>query len=452
LTFPFAVAAAANFFHGLALMLYLHLPGLLARWAEDEVTIGLVAAAMAIGAVVVRPFAGRAMDGAGGRRAVMIAAGFGHVIAAAGYLFVERVGPLLWVVRVVHGLSEGALFSALFTAAADIVPVARRTEGLALFGVSGMLPVALGGLLGDFVLAHGDYRDLFGIGLVFATLAFLVSLALPETGTRRVPHASPGPPRRGFVAVAFQRDLRPIWMVGISMGVALGAAYAFLKTFVLHEHVGSVGVFYGWYSAAAIVLRLTLGWVPDRVGPKRVLGPSLVALGFALVALSLGNSDLHVGLAGALAGLGHGYVFPILSGLTAARSRDEERGSAMSLFTAIFDVGILLAGPIFGWIAAGSSLRTMFLVAGAVPIAGAIAFYAWDGVGERAGGAPGGPDVAGGCGRRSRTAGGALDHPAVDHATLGDPGRALAAQRARATLASRSDAAATACEGDARRD
>lgn len=387
LTWPFAVAAAANFFHGLALMLFFQLPGLLERWHESEVTIGLVAAATAVGAVVIRPVAAWALDGAGGRRAVMRIAGLGHVIACAGYLFIDRVGPLLWAVRVLHGLSEGALFAALFTAAADVVPVVRRTEGIALFGVSGMLPVALGGLLGDAVLARGDYRDLFGLGLAFAAIAFLVSLAFPETGSRRHPSARARAPRRSFVAVALQPNLLPIWMVGISMGTGLGAAYAFLKTFVLHEHLGSLGLFYGWYAASAVALRLTLGWLPDRIGPKRVLGPSLFALGLALFVLALGRSEVHVALAGTLAGIGHGYVFPILSGMTAGRSRDEERGSAMSLFTAIFDLGILLAGPILGWIAETSSIRTMFAVAGALPVAGAILFYVWDGVGESTEGA-----------------------------------------------------------------
>ena len=97
-----------------------------------------------------------------------------------------------------------------------------------------------------------------------------------------------------------------------------------------------------------------------------------------MIGLSLATTDLHVAIAGGCAGLGHGYAFPILSGLTAGRARDEERGSAMSVFTAIFDAGLLVAGPAFGGIAHATSLRTMVFVAGMIPIAGGILFYTWD--------------------------------------------------------------------------
>jgi MFS family permease len=376
-TRPFVVASIANFFHSMAVMLFLHLPGLLEEWRENELTIGLASASMAAGAVLVRPLAGRAMDGGGGRRAVFVVGGIGHVITCAGYFAVDHVGPLFWIVRVLHGAFEGALFAALFVSVADLVPIARRTEGLALYGISGMLPVALGGLLGDLVLEHGDYQALFGIALALASVALVASLGLPETSARA---STPGPRLRGrgFVAVLVQRDLLPIWVVGVGFAGALGAAYAFLKSFVLHEGVGSVGLFYGWYAVSAITLRLTLGWVPDRVGPKRVLGPSLLSIAIALAVLGASSSALHIAIAGSLAGLGHAYVFPVLSALTVARSREDERGSALALFTAVFDAGMLIAGPVFGEIARTSTLRTMFFVAAAVPIVSGLVFYAWD--------------------------------------------------------------------------
>ncbi|MDQ3036178.1 MAG: MFS transporter [Myxococcota bacterium] len=376
---PFVIASVANLLTGMGVMLMLHLPGLLERWGESKTTIGVFVAAMAVGSIAVRPFAGLVMDGGRGRRPVILVAGVAHVVACAGYLAVSDAGPLLLGVRVLHGLAGGALFASLFTTAADLVPAQRRTEGLALFGVSGMLPVALGGVVGDLVLAHADYRELFLVCVGCTSAALLVALALPETGAPRGPDAvrANALRGRGFFAVAAQRDLLPIWVVGIAFAGALGTAYAFLKPFVLSEHVGSVGLFYGWYAAMAIALRLTLGWLPDRLGPKRVLAPSLLAISVALAALSLARTPLAIGAAGALAGLGHGFAFPILTGLTAGRSRDEERGSALSLFTAVFDVG-LLAGPSFGMLAEATSLRTMFLVAAAVPLLGGAVFYVWE--------------------------------------------------------------------------
>ncbi|AKF04854.1 MFS transporter [Sandaracinus amylolyticus] len=379
-TRPFLVAFAANFLHGLGVLLTLHLPGLLERWGERALTVGLVVASAGAGAVAVRPFAGRAMDGGAGRRGVMVLGGLVHAIACAGYLFVDHVGPLLWIVRVAHGLGSGAALAALFTSATDLVPAARRVEGLATFGVSGLMPVALGGLVGDLVLQHAGFTELFVLMLACSSLGLLVSLALPETGARQGRDAVHVHARaqRGFVAVALQRDLLPVWFIGLAFASALGATYAFLATFVLEEHIGSVGLFYGWYAAMAILLRLTAGWVPERVGPKRVLAPSLVAIAIALAALALARDAWSMALAGALAGLGHSFAFPIVSGMTAGRARDEERGSAMSLFSAIFDAGILFASPIFGALADATSLRTTFAAAAVVPVIGGALFFVWD--------------------------------------------------------------------------
>ena len=69
------------------------------------------------------------------------------------------------------------------------------------------------------------------------------------------------------------------------------------------------------------------------------------------VALALAESNRDVFMAGALCGLGHGYTFPILSGLVVTRVGEVDRGSALALFTGIADLGAVLGSPLFGWVA-----------------------------------------------------------------------------------------------------
>ncbi|CAG0956303.1 putative MFS-type transporter YfcJ [Gammaproteobacteria bacterium] len=373
LTIPFAIASAVNFLQGMALHAYLHLPGWLDELGADELVNGLIFGLMSGAAIAVRPLAGRVMDGAG-RRVVILAGGVLQVLACGLYLTVGSIGAWLVVVRALQGFAEGALFSSLFTYAADIVPASRRTEGIGLFGVSGMAPIALGGLMGDLVLAHWHYRELFLVSLAIASLALVASLPLREPARARGSMA----PSRGFWSALRQTDLMPIWMIGSATAVALAALLAFVKTFVDELHVGSVGLFFSAYAAAAIVLRLGFGWVPDRIGKKTSLYPALVCVSVALVVLSGARGDVEMGVAGAFAGLGHGFAFPILSALVVDRANPADRGSAISLYTAVFDAGILLGAPIHGALARAADLRTMFFAAAFVPIAGAIAFHVWD--------------------------------------------------------------------------
>src|SRR5262249_26054845 len=155
---------------------------------------------------------------------------------------------------------EAMLFASLFAYAADIVPPARRIEGIALFGVSGMLPMGVGGVLGDVLLANqGSFSRLFLCATIFSAAALLLSLPLRDKrGEGR-------PPLRGLVAALTQRDLVPLWFAGIVFATALAAHFTFLKTFVMESGAGSVGLFFSTYSIAAIALRLLFGSLPERI-------------------------------------------------------------------------------------------------------------------------------------------------------------------------------------------
>jgi predicted MFS family arabinose efflux permease len=275
---------------------------------------------------------------------------------------------------VLHGLAEAMLFTALFTYAADCVPAARRTEGLALFGVSGMLPISLGALLGDWILARGDYALLFAAALGLAFLSLLLSLPL-----RDAPRGSgPGQASRGFLAALRQADLLPLWWIGAVFAVALTAVFTFLKRYVDETGLASVGAFFSAYSGVAILLRAFLGWLPDRVGAKRVLFPALLAMCAAFVLLALARDATDVVVAGLCFGLGHGFTFPILFGILVSRAGDADRGSAMAIFTALFDLGLVVGAPLFGAVLALWGFGATFGGAALALLAGSAIFALWD--------------------------------------------------------------------------
>lgn len=352
----FVLAAAANFAHSLALHSYLHLPGFLQDLGADEFGIGNIMAVAFFTAIFVRPSLGRMMD-SWGRRPVAIIGSVLNIITGIGYLFIDSLGAELIALRVVHGVAIGALFSVLFTIAADVVPAERRAQGIALFGISGMLPLALGGLMGDRLLADGDYGPLFQAITVCAGVGMLLCLPLAET--RRVTSA----PSSSFWTVISAPNLRSLWFVGLAFAFALTAFFIFLKTWVLELGEGSLGEVFSWYAGTAIFLRLFLGHVPERYGYTRVLYPALVLTTLGLGSLAFADSAFDLNVAGVLCGAGHGYAFPIISALVVQRARPENRGSAVAMFTALFDLGALIGGPSLGYIARGPGYPAMFMTA-----------------------------------------------------------------------------------------
>lgn len=378
LTRPFVFAFVANTLHGLAFFALLHLPGLLRLLGADEVRIGVIVATMAATAILVRPTIGRLMDSRG-RRIVLLVGGVINVIACFAYLGVGGLGPWVYGVRVLHGLADGMLFSVLFTIAADLAPESRRTEGISLFGISGMLPMSLGALLGELVLGgqptHADYDRLFWVAGSCSAVGFVASLTLPDSRP-----VVPEGPQRSFVQAAFTRPLLPLWWVGFGFAFAVASYFTFLKTYVIDREVGSVGEFFTVYSVAAIVLRLGLARVPDRLGPKRTLFPSLACTVIGLVALATAPSSAVVMVAAVFCGFGHGFAFPILSAMVVARARPEDRGTAMSTFTALFDVGLLVGGPSLGLLLrlTERDYGAMFGVAAGFVVLTALTYAVWD--------------------------------------------------------------------------
>jgi MFS family permease len=369
----FTLCFVAHGLQAVAFNLYLPFPKRLNELGASDVVIGAAASLTGLAAVLARPSIGRAMDRAG-RRATILVGGALHVVATALYLGIDRVGALLVFTRFLHGIAEAMLFSALFTFAADYVPARRRTQGLALFGVSGMLPIGIGPTLANWLIAQRGWPWVFATAVALALVSLALSFRLRDAPRARVA-AGPGASMAGVLA---QRELRPIWFLGAAFATVLTAFFVFVPRFAQDTGIGSDATFFQTYMLAALILRIAFGWVPDRIGPHRALAPALLALVAGLVVMARASAASDVALAGFLCGLGHGYAFPILSGLVVSRVSDDARGTALAIFTGLFDLGMLVGSPAFGALVEWQGFAVLY-ACGAVALATALAIFTrWD--------------------------------------------------------------------------
>jgi MFS family permease len=102
------------------------------------------------------------------------------------------------------------------------------------------------------------------------------------------------------------------------------------------------------FAATVVVTRLAGGDLPDRVGPLRCAAGAAVVevVGLALIALANG---LPLALAGAVGmGMAFALIYPSLSLVVVNDVPEARRGSALGTFTAFFDVGVGVGGPLAG--------------------------------------------------------------------------------------------------------
>jgi MFS family permease len=150
----------------------------------------------------------------------------------------------------------------------------------------------------------------------------------------------------------------------LTFGISITSVFTFLAPFAAAHEIGGVGSFFACYAAAAALVRIIGGRLPDAIGLRRVLLPALALLAVGI--LGLVGAGRHSGLLpplGAACGAAHGYVFPILNALAVSRAPRGAWGAVVSLYTAMFDFGGVVGGPILGAIALALGYPAMYLAA-----------------------------------------------------------------------------------------
>ena len=362
---------AAALLQEVSFVLLVHLPGYLEGLGATESLIGVLYAAAAVLGLMARPALGRILD-LTHRRTVLLITGLFNAAVILALATTSAWGPLLWGLFLAQRVLQIALFTTMLTYAADALPIEHRTQGLALFGLSGLLPIALGGVAGDLVIDAFGFNALF----VLSAMASVVSWSLvwrlpvlPILGRH---------PRRGFWASLAQRNLLPLWWVTLFFSIGLETLFTFTRTYVDERQIGSTGLFFGVYGVTAAAMRVFGGRHYDRIPQRLFVVSALLSYGLSLAILAVANDVPSLIAAAIFGGMAHGAVFPIITSQVVVRARISERGSAMAIFTSIFDVALLVAAPAVGFLIDGFSYRLAF---GCVAVAlglGAVVYSIWD--------------------------------------------------------------------------
>lgn len=355
-TRPFRRAFLGNFFSDLSFSMFVHFPGFLKGLGAGEAVIGAVASVAAAAAIAARPWAGQTMDRYGRIPLVRIAAVV-RICATFSYLLIDEMGPMVYVIRAVYTVALAVFFTGLFTYANDVMPPERRGQGIAWYGLSGMTAATFAAALGGVLIERFGYPGLF-LGMAVAEFgALAVSLSLKPLAVR--PKLGP---RGGALDIVTHPPLIPVWVLTFGFGLGYGGLLTFMRTFVDSEGVGSVGLYFAVYSSAAIAARVTLSWVPDRLGAIRTAYPSVLLFAGGILLLAFADSTPTMVAAAVLSGFGHAFIFPVLGGLTVDRAPEDRRGVALSVYTAMFDLGPLVGAPLLGLVIEASGYTPMFLI------------------------------------------------------------------------------------------
>jgi predicted MFS family arabinose efflux permease len=358
ITRDFVLLVIAHFLQALGYSSMLLLPLYLEHLGASRTAIGAIMATAAVSGLVTRPAVGWALDTLG-RKPTLVT---GTILLVAGMLLiapVDRIGPLIYFQRTVLGVGIGILFAGYFTFAADLVPASRRTEGLALFGISGLAPLLVNPLADRIGIEPPSLRWFFPVVGLFIALSLLALAPLPEPrGERREGRSM----RLALVALR-QRPLWPVWFATVAFSTLVAVFMTFATVAAEARGVERAPSLWLSYALGAIAVRLFGARLPDRIGPSNLVAP---ALGAYVIAMLLASSAASFGdflMAALLAGIGHGYAFPVLTSQVVSRCPESFRGSALALFTGLWLAAELVGSPGFGAVSDRHGDGVMFIAA-----------------------------------------------------------------------------------------
>jgi MFS family permease len=363
-TLPFILLAFCELAYFTAAGLTIPLTPLFAEGplGANELWVGITVGTFSVTAVVLRPFAGRTSDRRG-RRPLLIGGALLVVLALVGHAYVTDLWMLIGL-RLVLGIAEAFFFVAGFAALADLAPEGRAGEALSFNSLALYLGIALGPLLGEWLLDVGGFQLAWFGGAALALAATTLAIPIGETAPEREADAPPTPLfHPGAVAP------------GLAIFAGTAAMGGFLGFVALHaprvgmEGSGPVLLLFG---LVVVTCRVVFAKLPDRVPPFR-----LAAAALAIAAIGMGVASIFATVPGLLAGaallaLGMAFVTPAIFAATLARVPAHERGSGMATVSVFIDLAFG-AGPILvGFMAGLAGIPAGFAAVGVLAALAAV--------------------------------------------------------------------------------
>ncbi|HVR43407.1 MAG TPA: MFS transporter [Thermoanaerobaculia bacterium] len=305
------------------------------------------------------PITGAIADHVGRRRLLRIAS-TGFVFFSLLYGVVESLGLLL-AIAVVHGVAWSGILSSSAAIMTEIIPESRRTEGIAYWGMASTAAVAIAPLVG-LTLYRRSWQTLT-LELT-ATSILMVVLAL-------FVRAGQGRSDRPFPALKEVVDWR-VMVLSLSL-FAIAFSYGGITSYVammsVDRGIQPPSLFFSVFAAAILLTRLITGPLGDRIGPKRLLYPSVAMIPPALALLAFADSRADVVVAGIVFGTGFGGAYPAFATYVLGRTDPGRRAATFGSIVWAFDTGIGTGSLGTGWLIEHSGYRTAFLAGAAVAIA-----------------------------------------------------------------------------------
>jgi MFS family permease len=354
--------ALANLCHTASFSAFFLLPLFVLDHGGNQGDIGVIMGVFALASALCRPWVAEMIDRIGRKRSYTVGSLL-MLVSPFLYIFIQDpLGasyPLFLLLRAVHGVGLAICFTAVFTFMADILPPDRLNEGIGMFGISGLLGIAIGPVVAEITLEHFGFFGLFLTAGALAAVALFVHQPLQESCRERR-----STQEITFFGLLKRKKFIAVGLLALLFGFGVAATGGFVAPLAEERNLGFISVYFFCYSGGAIAVRFIGGWLADSLGEKRILPYGIAFYMAGLFLLPFTYNQVTLCAAGILSGIGHGLLFPLLNTMAVRDEPAAIRGKATGIFTGGIDTGIFAGSLMLGYIGDWFGLDVLFVCAG----------------------------------------------------------------------------------------
>ena len=359
----FWAMALANLCHTASFSAFFLLPLYILELGGNQGDIGVVMGIFALASAISRPWVAEMIDRIGRKRSYTLGS---ILMVVSPFLYLGIHDPLgsaylpFLLLRAVHGVGLAICFTSVFTFMADILPRDRLNEGIGMFGISGLIGIAIGPVFAEIMLEPFGFSGLFIVAGILSGISLIIHQPLKESAPTGEEESDP----TTFFGLFRREKFIVVGLISLLFGVGLAGSGNFVAPLAEERNLGYISFYFFCYSGGAITIRFINGWLSGKFGENRILPCSIVLYMAGLLLLPLAYNQEVLCVAGILSGIGHGLLFPLLNTMAVRDESASIRGKATGIFTGGIDSGIFAGSLILGYIGDWFGLNVLFLCAG----------------------------------------------------------------------------------------
>ena len=285
---------------------------------------------------------------------------FGYFFATAVLIFIA--------VRFVHGVFWGLTSVSANTVVIDIIPSARRSEGIGYFGMFNNIAMAFAPFAALSVYHSYGFNWLIASSIILGIMAVMCVTFIEVPARPKVKR----PP------VSFDRFILlpglPVFFNQIIITSAWGTLIPFAALYGKNVGIENSGVLFLFLAIGIMFSRVFSGRMVDKgyIHTVIITALSISASGFLLY--SQVQHLLVFCVSALVIGIGFGMLLPALQILYVNMATNDRRGTASSTYLTAFDLGNGIGMLSGGYIISSLGFSNLYLIAAAACVLGLVVY------------------------------------------------------------------------------